>query len=249
MDPSAATEPAPLSPAPLPSIRGSGSPGPASRLGEVPVDLRGRHWSRLPTSRQVVALTFDAGSGAQATPSILDTLARKRVAATFFLTGRWVATYPELARRIANTPSFAIGNHTMTHPDLRGYSDSAIRAELDDTEHWLQSVTGKTSPRPIFRFPYGAFDARTLGLVNAHGYGSILWTADTLGWKGAAGGQTVESVCTRAVEAAQPGEIVLMHVGASPDGTMLDAEALPRVVDELRRRGYRFVTLREFLPG
>jgi len=35
-----------------------------------------------------------------------------------------------------------------------------------------------------------------------------------------------------------------MHVGANPDdGTTFDADALPRVIDEIRARGYSFVTL------
>jgi len=241
-------------PTPLPSASSSAAPAPRtttppSRLSMVPVGLRGQQWTRLPTSARVVALTFDAGSGAQGIPSILDTLAARKVPATFFLTGRWVTVFPDLARRIAAVPGYAIGNHTMTHPDLRGLSDGAIRGQVEDGEHWLDAVSGRASTRPIFRFPYGAYDSRTLGVVNDEGFASVLWTVDTLGWKGAAGGQTVDSVYARSVGAAEPGEIVLMHVGASPDGTMLDAEALPRVIDELRRRGYGFVNLREFLPG
>jgi peptidoglycan/xylan/chitin deacetylase (PgdA/CDA1 family) len=51
-------------------------------------------------------------------------------------------------------------------------------------------------------------------------------------------------VADRAVGAVRPGEIVLMHVGANPDdGTTLDADALPGVIDRLRAAGYGFVTL------
>lgn len=47
----------------------------------------------------------------------------------------------------------------------------------------------------------------------------------------------------------QPGEIVLMHVGSHPtDGSTLDADALPRMIDDIRARGYSFVTL-EALVG
>ena len=249
ISPTLVPEPSPLPTTSSPAVQVLRPTVPPSRLSAVPAGLRGQHWTRLPTSTRVVALTFDAGSGAQGIPSILDTLAAKKVPATFFLTGRWVTVYPELARRIAAVPSYAVGNHTMSHPDLRGLSDAAIRGQLEDAEHWLDAVAGRASTRPIFRFPYGAYDARTLGVVNDEGFASVLWTVDTLGWKGASGGQSADSVYTRAVGAAQPGEIVLMHVGASPDGTMLDAEALPRVIDELRRRGYGFVNLREFLPG
>jgi len=61
---------------------------------------------------------------------------------------------------------------------------------------------------------------------------------------GTAGHITVAVVTSRVLGAARPGEIVLMHVGSNPDDhTTLDAGALPRVISELRARGYSFVTL------
>ena len=48
----------------------------------------------------------------------------------------------------------------------------------------------------------------------------------------------------RTLAAAQPGEIVLMHVGSNPDdGSTLDAAALPQIIAGLRAREYGFVTL------
>jgi peptidoglycan/xylan/chitin deacetylase (PgdA/CDA1 family) len=41
-----------------------------------------------------------------------------------------------------------------------------------------------------------------------------------------------------------PGEIVLMHIGSSRDGSTIDTNALPLVIRAVRARGYRFVTLR-----
>jgi peptidoglycan/xylan/chitin deacetylase (PgdA/CDA1 family) len=77
------------------------------------------------------------------------------------------------------------------------------------------------------------------------GYVPVRWTVDSLGWKGTSGGQSVQSVVNRVLAAAQPGEMVLMHVGSNPyDATTLDASALPAIIDGLRARGYGFVTLR-----
>jgi len=81
--------------------------------------------------------------------------------------------------------------------------------------------------------------------VNSLSYGSVRWTVDTLGWQGTSGGQSVDTVVRRVLDNLTPGEIVLMHVGSNPnDGSTLDADALPRVIDELRARGYGFVTIR-----
>jgi peptidoglycan/xylan/chitin deacetylase (PgdA/CDA1 family) len=99
----------------------------------------------------------------------------------------------------------------------------------------------------LFRFPYGDSDARTIGVANRLGYGGIRWTVDTLGWMGGASGQSTDTVVARVLTALQPGEIVLMHVGSAEDGTTLDADALLRLIGEIRARGYELVTLRDVL--
>jgi peptidoglycan/xylan/chitin deacetylase (PgdA/CDA1 family) len=191
-----------------------------------------------------VALTFDGGAGNEGVASILATLRSRGVPATFFLTGGFVRMFPSSARAIAVYP---IGNHTNTHPDLTTLSDAAVRVELRAAASSIRSVTGQ-DPHPYFRFPFGAVDARTIRIVNGECYAAFRWTVDTLGWKGTSDGQSVGSVVSRVVSAARPGEIVLMHVGAHPeDHSTLDADALPRVIDALRARGYSFVTLAALL--
>jgi peptidoglycan/xylan/chitin deacetylase (PgdA/CDA1 family) len=72
---------------------------------------------------------------------------------------------------------------------------------------------------------------------------------DTLGWKGTSGGSSVQAVADRVQAGLQPGEIVLMHIGSNPDdGTTLDADALPRIIDRTAAAGYGFTTL-DALPG
>jgi peptidoglycan/xylan/chitin deacetylase (PgdA/CDA1 family) len=55
---------------------------------------------------------------------------------------------------------------------------------------------------------------------------------------------SAQKVTDRAMNALRPGEIVLMHLGANPeDGTTLDADALPDMIERMRAAGYAFVTL------
>jgi peptidoglycan/xylan/chitin deacetylase (PgdA/CDA1 family) len=96
----------------------------------------------------------------------------------------------------------------------------------------------------LFRFPFGERDARTIKALNALGYVAVRWTVDTLGWKGTSGGVNAQIVADRIMAGLQPGEIVLMHIGSNPDdGTTLDADALPQVIDRIRAEGYSFVSL------
>ena len=72
----------------------------------------------------------------------------------------------------------------------------------------------------------------------------VRWTVDTLGWEGTAGHINAAVVTARVLAALRPGEIVLMHVGSNPeDHSTFDADALPKVISELRARGYSFATL------
>ena len=103
----------------------------------------------------------------------------------------------------------------------------------------ITAVTGK-SPLPLFRFPFGDADARTIAIANQAGYVPVRWTVDTLGWEGTAGRITASVVASGVLGAARPGEIILMHVGSNPDDhTTLAADALPQVISGLRARATR----------
>lgn len=229
----------PTTTAPKPSTT---TPKPSTTTPSVrPPVISGRVVSVLPTSRKVVALTFDGGAGNEGVDSILATLSREHVPATFFLTGDFCVDHPGIAARLAAAGS--VGNHTYDHPHLpQLLSDAAVKSQVTRARTAILNATGE-EPRPLFRFPYGDYDSRTLRLVNGLGYVAVGWTVDTLGWKGEDEGITAAKVVSRVIAARTPGEIVLMHLGAALDKTTLDADALPRVISSLRSYGYGFVTL------
>jgi peptidoglycan-N-acetylglucosamine deacetylase len=202
----------------------------------VPPGLQGRELDRLPTTQKEVVITIDGGGNAVGGWSMLATLKRKRVPATFFLTGRFVVANPGLARAIGR--SYPVANHTWSHPHLSRLSSAAVESEIVRGERAIRARTGR-DPRPIFRFPYGDRDARSIAIANRLGYVSIRWTVDTLGWMP---GQTVAGAVRRVLDRLRPGAIVLMHVGAARDGSTVDVRALPAVIDAIRRRGYTFTT-------
>src|SRR5438105_8613774 len=172
-----------------------------------------REVERLPTYRKLVALTFDGGGDtANGTARILKTLRRRRVPATFFLAGRWIRLHPRLTRAIGRR--YPIGDHTYDHADQTGLTSGQIRADVRRGAWWIRIKTGR-NPRPLFRFPYGARDQRTIAVVNSMGYASVRWSVDTWGWMGRSEGQSVGSVVRRVAGQLQPGTIVLMHLGVA----------------------------------
>ncbi|GGI00283.1 polysaccharide deacetylase [Arthrobacter liuii] len=189
----------------------------------------------------MVALTFDAGANAAGLPKILSALSAKGVAGTFFLTGNWAANNPQAVAKIV-AAGHRLGNHSMTHPRFTALGNDLIAQQVRGAEQTI--LAAGADPRPLFRFPFGERDARTIAAVNALGYVAVRWTVDTLGWKGTSGGSSVQAVADRVQAGLQPGEIVLMHLGSNPDdGTTLDADALPQVIDRITAAGYGFTTL------
>jgi peptidoglycan/xylan/chitin deacetylase (PgdA/CDA1 family) len=191
--------------------------------------------------RRWIALTFDAGSDAGNTTAILDLLAARHVHATFALTGAWARANPDLVRRIARD-GHAIVNHTNTHQSFTGFSthtpalSAAERAaQLEQADTSIAAITGN-STRPWFRPPYGDIDKATLLDIARAGYRyALMWTVDSLGWKGLA----PSDVAARCLNGATPGGILLLHVGS----LSTDAAALPRILDGLQTRGYKLVTI------
>lgn len=238
------------SPTPSPTPTGTPTPAPSPSPTppsawdrSIPPALVGTEWTRIPDVGRVVALTFDAGANADGAPSILATLESTGTHATFFLTGRWVASYPDFSRQIGER--YPVGNHSQIHPDFTTLIDAEFRAQVRDAEAAIIAATGR-DPRPWFRFPYGARNSHTIAEVNALGYGSVRWTVDTLGWQGTTGGQSRDTVIQRVMDTLRPGQIVLMHIGSHPqDGSTLDADALPEIIRRIRAEGYTFVDLDE----
>lgn len=231
------------SPSKLPSSHAAdvGSPTGSASTCVIPTRFAGKELSRLPVTDKVIALTFDGGANADGVASIRSTLIKRKVKATFFLTGNFVKHYPVRSARIAARD--LVGNHTLTHPDLTKLSDEQISREVLGAEDLIRSTTGQ-DPRRFFRFPFGARTTHETGLLNSLCYVPFRWSVDSLGWRGTSGGQTTATVVARVVAAAKPGAIVLMHLGSNPDDhTTLDAAALPTIITRLRALGYRFVSL------
>lgn len=240
--PTRTTTPSPTptrTPTPSPTPTPTPTPSPAATL---PAALAGRIVTTIPTTRRIVALTFDAGASAAGVASITATLAEHGVPATFLPTGAFARKYPDAVRTLA-AAGHRIGNHSDTHPDFTALTSTQQQAQLVAAESAIRPLAGR-STQPWFRFPFGASTPGAIRGANAQGYACIGWTVDTLGWKGTSGGQSVASVLDRVLSTLRPGQVVLMHVGANPDdGSTLDADALPSIISALRDQGYEFVTL------
>ncbi|HHV93813.1 MAG TPA: polysaccharide deacetylase family protein [Firmicutes bacterium] len=182
-----------------------------------------------------MSVSFDAMWGVDHTDELLRILAENDVRTTFFLGGYWVENYPEYVRKIADA-GHEIGNHTYSHPHLNSLSPAAIRQELERNHSNIKAITGRDCF--LFRPPFGEYSNKVIEVAEELGYYTIQWSIDSLDWKDV----SAQFIVDRVLSQAGPGEIVLMH-----NNGKYTAEALERILPELKRRGFEIVPISELI--
>ncbi len=191
-------------------------------------------------------LTIDDGPYLY-TPQILQTLSEYKVPATFFVTGDNKSGDDDIYKIILEQ-GHALGNHTRTHNLNRIYrSKDAFMEDLLSMEDLLAEKTGV---RPdIIRFPGGS---STTGMSTAtfkaivvelekRGYDYFDWNVSTGDCNA---NLTAAQMAANVIKQAerQPGQdlVILMH-SFNP----ASLEALPKIIEELKSRGYIFASLKK----
>lgn len=180
-----------------------------------------------------VALTFDDGPNPNTTAPIIDILDRAGIKATFFTVGRMVQRFPDLVKREL-ADGMAIGDHTFGHTRLTGLPADQVRDELQRT---IEQLTPLGAHITLMRPPGGSFDASTIEVAKSMGLRTVVWSVDSKDWSKPG----VDAIVHRVVDSVRPGSIILMHDGG-PDRSQTVA-ALPRIIDELKARGYSFTAM------
>jgi peptidoglycan/xylan/chitin deacetylase (PgdA/CDA1 family) len=195
--------------------------------------------NRLPGDERVASITFDDGPNPRATPLILDVLRREGVSATFFVLGRHADRWPDLVRRMADE-GHQLGNHGYWHRKLHRKLPGYVRDDLTRGTDAIERAGG-VRPRH-FRAPHGFRSPWVTPIAASLGQRTVGWTLGV--WDSARPG--AGEISRRALTGIRPGSILLLHDGDGYDAhgdRMQTAEALPQIIDGLRGRGFRFVTL------
>ncbi len=188
---------------------------------------------------RLVALTFDDGPDPAYTPRVLDILRYYGVKATFFEEGRLIVMHPELTR-LAIAQGHEVGNHTFGHPYLNRENERQVRSEIARCDICLYDAAHYRTH--LFRAPRGQWNPIIYREAQRDDERMIDWTV-ALEHQEA---RTPQAMAARVLRLVRPGGIILMHDGAymSRESTV---RALPLLLDGLRARGYRCVTVSELL--
>lgn len=212
------------------------------------------HFASLPTPYVIrrtgyrpheVALTFDDGPDPVWTPPVLNILRKAHVPATFFVIGENAMMHPGLLRQIIAQGS-EIGNHSYTHPNLAQVWDRGVSLELNSTQRLVEAYTGHAMR--LFRAPYfGDAEPTTADEIGPAlqaqraGYLNVGLHVDPGDWT-RPGADAIVARTIAQVEAGsadRSAQIILLHDSGGDRAQTV--AALPRIIQALKARGYRFV--------
>jgi peptidoglycan/xylan/chitin deacetylase (PgdA/CDA1 family) len=189
----------------------------------------------LPLHDGEIVLTFDDGPNPSYTPQVLDALAAEGVKATFFLIGAMAQRYPGLVRRICRE-GHTVASHTQNHP-LPFTRLTQTKAQ-EEVETGILSIAaalpGENCVAPFFRFPGLGRSATVEAYLKTRSLS--VWSADfdAGDWKNVSAMEVVVRT-QRQIERKRRG-VLLLH-----DIHHRTALALPRLLERLKRDGYRIV--------
>lgn len=216
------------------------SDGVPAEAGKQLDDLLQKHGSFYkgdPTKKEIY-LTFDNGYENGYTSKILDVLKKEKVPATFFVTGHYLNTEPDLVKRMAKE-GHIVGNHSWSHPDLTQVSDERLYEELEKVKKKTEELTGNKEMNYL-RPPRGIFSERTIDLANKQGYTHVFWSLAYIDWK-TDQQKGAQYAYDNIMKQIHPGAILLLHT-VSKD----NADALESAIKDLKKQGYSFKSLDDF---
>ena len=189
------------------------------------------------TTEKICAITFDDGPKPEWTDKLLAELKEGGVKATFFLVGKQVALYPELAKKIADE-GHIVANHTFTHPqgkvNMSTMSDDEVSAEMKATCKVIFDATGK---RPVYFRPAGGHtNTLVINTAAANGMTTVFGAPNCDDANPAKTAAQVEKMALT----VKPGGIIWLHTGSKQT-----LDCLPDVITKLKADGWTFVSLDE----
>lgn len=187
--------------------------------------------------KKYISLSFDAAWGDEDTIQILDTLDKYNVKVTFFMTGGWVDSFPDMVKEIYSR-GHDLGNHSQNHKQMSKLEAAAQKQEILSVGTKVKELTGYDMF--LFRPPYGDYNSTLITTTYGCNYYPVQWSVDSLDWKDYGADNIIKTVTTH--KALDNGAIILMHNGAK-----FTAQALEAVITGLQEQDYTLIPLSELI--
>ncbi|KYG59097.1 polysaccharide deacetylase family protein [Planococcus maritimus] len=183
-------------------------------------------------NEQAVLITIDDAPDTYAL-EMAKTLKELDVPAIFFVNGHFLDTEEEQENLSEiHDMGFAIGNHTNTHVNLKQSTESVQQEEILLLNDRVEAIIGE-APK-FFRAPFGVNTEFSKALVQEQGMVRMNWTYGYDYMQGYMETDALTDIMVNAPELNNGGNL-LMH-----DREWTN-EALPQIIEGLRKKGYEFV--------
>lgn len=183
--------------------------------------------------KEKIYLSFDDGPDPLVTPAILKTLDDFGVKATFFVEGRKLENYPEIARQ-ALAAGHSLGSHTYDHKRVSAMPPRLLLDDIARMRRAFLEHLGGAQPL-LFRPPYGALSLTAIVLLRWHRLRIVQWSCDSGDSHNISSRQILSNVMPLQL---RRGEILLFH-----DDSQRTATLLPEILAHYHKNGLSFGTL------
>lgn len=190
---------------------------------------------KIPTTKKIVALTIDDGPSMLYTPQLLEILANKKASATFFLVGKNVEKYPELALSITDN-NHSLGNHGYEHLHHQTFSHQKLLTSIAKSQVVFYESVGFL-PK-YFRPPFGKLTDSQLKVFNYHFKHIVRWSIDPRDWDKK---KSNRSIIKHVKKNIKPGSVIVLH----ENERLL--KLLPKLIKQIHKMGYKCVNLDELV--
>lgn len=176
-----------------------------------------------------VILTFDDGPHPTETIKILDILDQNKVKAMFFMIGKNVATYPEIAKEVVKR-GHQVGIHSQNHEGVFGFlMGKALENELIQCQQVIEEVTGVKTQ--FFRPPFGVTNPNVASITKSLSLQTIGWSVRSFD----TATTSSELLVKRVVSNVKSYSIILLH-----DRLTQTSEALPEIIEKVNGMQFAF---------
>jgi probable sporulation protein (polysaccharide deacetylase family) len=195
-------------------------------LGPVPI-YKGN------PQKPMVSLMINVAWGNEFLPSILDTLDKEKVHATFFFDGTWLNKNMDTAKWIQKL-GHELSNHGYSHKNMSQLPRTKAIEEIRKTQDLLKKLDVANA---FFAPPSGDFDQETVQIAYEMGLKTVLWTLDTVDWTNPGAAPIIQRISQR----VEPGSLILMHP------THSSSTALAEMIHVIKRKNLTLGTVSELI--
>ena len=207
-------------------------------LSAIPAaEAAGADISHGPRNVAKVALTFHGAGAPDYADPLLKLFKSTNTSVSIFAVGTWLLSEPAIASRILSE-GHDLGNHTMTHTQMKTISAKRVDAEISQCAAELKKLIGNHGA--WFR-PSGTQFSTPLIRAAAikYGYGQcISYEVDSKDFQD----PSKKSVISNVMSNVKNGSIISLHLGHK-----VTLDAMPTLLENLHTKGFTPVTLTELL--